>query len=305
MTLVSLRFLGTSAGELYPGIWCRCRHCDAARVEGGLSLRQSACALLGDLTAQDDSPPGQHPLLRGDTLIDFPPEIVSQGWRWGVDFSRITTIFVTHSHGDHFLPYLLRWRGRPRFWPDSPEALTTGPRATELPTLRIYGNAAVEAGLVNELGKNLSHYDLEFTRVTAYEPFQAGEWQVTPVAANHDRGVEDALNYVLQRDGATLFYGLDSDTPLPETWDTLASFRFDLMIWEGTYGHGDGGNHMNFARLVETANRIREAGLLAEGGTIMATHFSPHHCPPHHETAVYLRSHGIEAAFDGLDWNER
>src|SRR5207302_4523989 len=83
----SMRFLGTSAGELYPGIWCRCASCDAARRWGGQSLRQSACALFGDLDGQPDSPPGLPPLLTGDTLFDFPPEIVSQAWRWGVDLS--------------------------------------------------------------------------------------------------------------------------------------------------------------------------------------------------------------------------
>lgn len=301
--MTALRFLGTSAGELYPGIWCRCRNCESARRMGGLSLRQSACALLGDLTAQPESPPGLHPLLRGDTLIDFPPEIVSQGWKWGVDFSLVTTLLVTHSHGDHFLPYLLRWRGRPAETSEDPPPVYSAPRFTALPTLRVFGNAAVEERLRGELGANLSYYDMEFTRVTAFEPFTAGDLSVTPVPANHDRGREEAMNYILRRGLSTIFYGLDSDAPLPETWEALSHHRFDLMIFEGTYGLGDGGNHMNFARLIQTAERIRSENLLAEGGVIMATHFSPHHCPPHPETAQFLKPHGIEAAFDGLDWS--
>lgn len=301
--MVTVRFLGTSAGELYPGIWCRCRHCDGARRWGGPSLRQSACALLGDLSSQEESLPGFPPLLRGDTLIDFPPEIVSQGWRWGVDFSLISNLFVTHSHGDHFLPYLLRWRGRPPYISSEPSFERGAPRFTELPTLHLYGNAVVESRLRDELGDNLDYYDIEYHRVEAFQPFKAGDWDVLPVAANHDVGVENAVNYVLQRDGTTIFYGLDSDAPLPETWEALSAYRYDLMVWESTYGHGNGRNHMNFERLIQTADRIRKEGLLKEKGTIMASHFSPHHCSPHPETAEHLRNHGIEAAFDGLDWS--
>jgi phosphoribosyl 1,2-cyclic phosphate phosphodiesterase len=301
--MTGLRFLGTSAGELYPGIWCRCRNCEASRRAGGSSLRQSACALLGDLSPQGETPDGTAPLLRAETLIDFPPEIVSQGWKWGVDFSRLTTLLMTHSHGDHFLPYLLRWRGRPRVLSPEPPTDTGGPRFTELPPLAVYGNRAVEDRLLSELGANLNDYDLEFVRVTPFQPFDAGAWKALPVAANHDRGKEDAVNYVLQGEGLTLYYGLDSDFPLPETWEALSGFRYDAMIFESTYGFGDGGNHMNFERLIRAVERIREAGWLNPGGSVIATHFSPHHCPPHPETAEYLGRFGILAAFDGMDWS--
>jgi phosphoribosyl 1,2-cyclic phosphate phosphodiesterase len=299
---IGLRFLGTSAGELYPGIWCRCRRCDGARRAGGRNLRQSACALLGDLTEREDSPDGIGPLLKADALIDFPPEIVSQGWRWGADFTRLRSLFVTHSHGDHFLPYLLRWRSKPRETSDDPPFEMGGPRFTELPLLTLYGNQAVESRLRAELGGDLSAYGMDFVRVAALQPFEAGRWAVTPVAANHDVGREDAVNYVFQMRGLTIYYGLDSDEPLPDTWDALSAFRFDVMIFESTYGFGNGSNHMNFERLTRTAERIRDAGMLKPNGTILATHFSPHHCPLHDETAERLSRFGIQAAYDGMDW---
>lgn len=285
---MNLRFLGTSAGELYPGIWCRCRNCESARLLGGRNLRQSACALVG-----------------AGTLIDFPPEIVSQGWKWGVDFSALTTLLVTHSHGDHFLPYLLRWRARPNELAENPPPVKSAPRFTPLPALHVYGNAAVEARLCAELGGDPSWCDIEFTRVAAFQPFTAGELRVTPVAANHDLGREEAFNFIVETGAATLFYGLDSDFPLPETWEAFTAHRFDLMVFEATYGLGDGRNHMNFTRLRHTAGRIQESNLLRAGGTIVASHFSPHHCPNHDETEALLRPHGIVAAYDGLEWTHQ
>jgi phosphoribosyl 1,2-cyclic phosphate phosphodiesterase len=252
---------------------------------GGRNVRQNACALIG-----------------GDTLIDFPPDIVSQGWKWSVDFSALSTLLVTHSHGDHFFPYLLRWRARPGELGENPPAEKSAPRFTPLPTLHVYGNATVEERLRSELGGDPSWCDVEFTRIQAFQAFRAGGLVVTTVAANHDLGREEAFNFIIQSDDATIFYGLDSDFPLPETWEAFATHRFDLMIFEATFGLADGRNHMNFTRLRQTAVRIQESNLLREGGAIVASHFSPHHCPGHDEAEALLRQHGIGAAYDGLVW---
>ena len=47
------------------------------------------------------------------------------------------------------------------------------------------------------------------------------------------------------------------------------------------------------ARLLSEAAWFREENRLMPGGQIFATHFSPHHCPPHQETHDYLREHGV------------
>jgi hypothetical protein len=81
----------------------------------------------------------------------------------------------------------------------------------------------------------------------------------------------------------------------------LRQYRFDLVILESTYGHGDGGNHRNFARVISEAEWFRREGLLTDAGKIAAMHFSPHHCPPHGECSAYLKSSNIVAAWDGME----
>src|ERR1700722_20891320 len=49
----------------------------------------------------------------GGMLIDFPSEIATQAALYAVDLPDLQHLLVTHSHGDHWFPYLLRWRGRP------------------------------------------------------------------------------------------------------------------------------------------------------------------------------------------------
>jgi len=290
-----LRFLGTSAGELYPGLWCRCTHCAAARAsDDPRDRRQSATVAVY---------PGRRGDVDGLMLLDFPPEIASQCERHGVDLTRLDYLLVTHSHGDHWFPYLLRWRARPPVLADSPPVNIGGPRFTWLPTLPVYGNAAVEAVLRRELGDHLAAYDLLFYRVTPGDSFRAGVFVVTPLAANHDVGREDVVHYALKGPGdATVLYGLDGDTFLPATRDALRGLGpFDAVILEATYGFGDGGNHRNFARVMSEAEWLRTEGMMKPDGRIIATHFSPHHSPLHAETAAHLAQYGIEAAYDGLE----
>ena len=54
-------FLGTSAGEQYPGAWCKCENCEKARRLGGRNIRKNSCAWLAP-----------------DCLIDFPGDIFMQ-----------------------------------------------------------------------------------------------------------------------------------------------------------------------------------------------------------------------------------
>jgi phosphoribosyl 1,2-cyclic phosphate phosphodiesterase len=297
---MDVRFLGTSAGELYPGLWCRCGNCEAARNGAREDRRQSAALVIwSDAAPSAIEQPGAARLL-----IDFPSEIASQVERHGVDLTRLENLLVTHSHGDHWFPYLLRWRSKPRELCEPGGRAPTaagGPRFTALPPLHIWGNAAVEAVLRRELGEDLTPNELKFHHVRAGEQFNAGELTVTALYANHDVGREEALHYVVQDGRHTILYGLDGDTFLPDAREALRGFRFDLVILESTYGHGDGRNHRNFARVVDEAAWFRSENLLTSAGRIIATHFSPHHCPPHSETAAFLGGCGIEAAWDGME----
>ena len=57
-----------------------------------------------------------------------------------------------------------------------------------------------------------------------------------------------------------------------------------------------------FVQLVtEEAEWFRREGVIGDGERIVATHFSPHHGPPHQQTTEYLAGFGIEAAWDGME----
>ena len=51
---MKILFLGTSAGESYPGVWCACPNCAYARARGGRNLRMNTGTMIDDDVLLDD-----------------------------------------------------------------------------------------------------------------------------------------------------------------------------------------------------------------------------------------------------------
>ncbi len=45
---MKLTFLGTGAGETYPGYWCECPHCTYARKHRGKNLRTNSSMVIDE-----------------------------------------------------------------------------------------------------------------------------------------------------------------------------------------------------------------------------------------------------------------
>ena len=81
---MELTFLGTAAAEGYPDPFCTCPNCEAARAEGGPSLRLHSSALIND-----------------DLLIDLGPHLIAASMRHGLRLNAIPYAIQTHPHNDH------------------------------------------------------------------------------------------------------------------------------------------------------------------------------------------------------------
>lgn len=93
---MKLQFLGTSAGECYPALWCNCPNCRYAREHGGRNLRRYSCAVLDE-----------------DVLIDLTSTMFVTALEMGIDMTQRSTLLVTHDHTDHFHAHNLICRLKP------------------------------------------------------------------------------------------------------------------------------------------------------------------------------------------------
>lgn len=124
---MKLTFLGTGAGEGYPGFFCGCTHCAYARRHGGKNVRGYSAAVID-----------------GAVMLDCGPTSFPNAARFGVDLTQIHTLLITHPHGDHLMAGQLQWRAAVEWPADTPYAELTqhgGARFTPIPDLAVYGNA--------------------------------------------------------------------------------------------------------------------------------------------------------------------
>ncbi len=283
--MMELTFLGTGAGESYPGLWCQCPHCSYARKNGGRNIRANSCAVLD-----------------GKVLLDIGPTCFDVAARMGVDLSQVSSLLITHPHPDHLYPRHLHWRMTwgPNLEKDYREQLYCGgPRFTPLPELQIYGNAHTEEALESCLNGKLP-LGITFHRIQEGETFETDGYTVTPVRGNHhEKGF--AHSYVIQKDDACLLYALDTCMYDPDMMEILYGFVFDTVVMEGTTGLNEmERDHMSLARNRAFRKDLLEHGCLRVDSAFYLTHMSPHWCPPHDLYTVMVEPYGFQVAYDGL-----
>lgn len=210
--------------------------------------------------------------------------------------------------------------GNPVGLPYAKQMAHTGACMTKPPAFTIYGNRYVRENLESYLniidhptirstagGKTLSDYQpyLEKNGV-AYEAieenrsFSVEKYRITPVRGTHI--VRDyALSYIVEKEGRTLLYALDTSYFEPDAMATVLSYTYDLVIAEGTYGlNAKTEGHMGLEANVELLNKLRDGGCMKPGARFMLSHMSPHWCPPHEWYESIAATYGIELAYDGL-----
>lgn len=283
---MKLTFLGTGAGETYPGYWCECPHCTYARKHRGKNLRTNSSMVIDE-----------------ELLIDIGPSCFDNAARFGVNLSKLKTLLVTHPHEDHLYPQHLRWRNTD----ESLLPLTYvekmrhgGPRFTDIPQLNIYGNSFV----METLRKSLD--DMEELKINLHEIREGKEektdgYRILPVRGNHGSQQGFSHSYIIQKDEKTVLYALDSGSYDEDQFALIQEYQYDAVIMEGTTGLNEQyGGHMCLVNNIRIRDRLKENKCLRENSRFLLTHLSPHWCPPHDWYESIVASEGLELAYDGL-----
>ena len=280
---MNITFLGTSAANAYPEAFCRCNHCEKARILGGPSLRKRSSALIND-----------------DLLIDLGPDIMTAAWIYSRPLTRVRYCLQTHAHADHLDPSHFLSR-------------SSGYGVVGAPRLHFYASPASLRWVAQILEKDLGttnlfdpevseHLNVEIHQIEAMQSFTIDPYHVTAFSANHDLTV-DSLLYAIEADGRSIFYGIDTATLPEETWQGFHQYklRFDIVILDHTYGSDkSGSDHLNAQQFIEHIARMRAEGLLSEHARAFATHIAHDGNPVHPELVDFAAAHGYEIAYDGL-----
>lgn len=271
---MQLHFLGTSAAEGWPAVFCSCRACREARLAGGKNIRTRASLLLD-----------------GEILVDFPPDLYHHFLTYGLEYRKLKYLLVTHGHRDHFSPAELKWRKPPFIDTEGCETLT------------IAGNWYVMDRL-REMLEEPGEYKIITRELEAYHREELGRFTVWPLPANHapEKG---AFLYLLAGGGKRIFIAYDTGWFLEPVWEWLAENAeppLDCVVMECTAGPGEGGEeHMGFTEVLKTRDRLAKIGLLRPETLCLTTHFSHTGGLLQSQLEEFFAPEGIAVAYDGME----
>lgn len=268
---MELLFLGTSASEGFPALFCKCESCEKARRVGGKCIRTRSSVII-------DS----------DIKVDFPPDSYLHMIREGAKIMTFNHLLITHSHQDHFYPQDLSLR-RPVFAHDF-----SG-------TLNIYSNETV----IETCDDYLSEYGPLFSlfKLEKFKSFVVGKALVTPLPADH-KPDEDSFLYFIEKNNKTCLYGHDTGVFPQETMDWLETKSIDVAILDCTNGLIDEDtNHMNIPAIIKIKKDFETKGVFHHDSIVVATHFSHNTGLMHDDLERLLNPHDIIVAYDGMKIN--
>lgn len=280
---MKITFLGTAAATACPLVFCRCPACLAAWQHGGKDKRRRSSVLIDD-----------------DLLIDLGPDLMSAAFALGADVSRIRYWLQTHAHSDHFDAGHLITRIPDYAARDTlPLTLCASSETLQHMSVRL---SCEEHGATLLTPEWQTRLNLTVHAMHHGDQTDLGGRRITAVQSNHDpRG--GSLLWVVAQGDAAFLYATDT---MAFTDDALAlfrdrGFRFGAVAIDHTYGPGTpGGGHLCADEVIRETARLRDAGCLAPGCRVLATHLSHEGMPPHDELSAFAARHGYEIAWDGM-----
>lgn len=283
---MKIRFLGTAASEGVPALFCECDHCKYAWKVKGKEIRTRAGSIVDDVLK-----------------LDFGPDSYSQMLDNDLRYSKVRAMLITHSHDDHFDHYQIAYRKK-----------GYAHMPAEQTKMTLHGNA-----LIGEVMKRHNCDWIDFSEMKPFVPVQIQGYTVTALQAVHYRDsgegknfpvtfegetvyrTEDALFYLIEKDGKSLLYAHDTDEFTPEDMAFLAGKKIDLISLDCTNAALEATyiGHMGAKDNLRMRDKLLANGAADEHTIFVANHFSHNGLAPHEELEKLLP--GFIVAYDGLE----
>jgi phosphoribosyl 1,2-cyclic phosphate phosphodiesterase len=229
-------------------------------------------------------------LAYGELLLDCPAAVPDALEEQNIPLSAVKYLFITHSHGDHLNI-------------DTVKKITDSRGNGSSAPLSIFAHLAV----ANHLRDN----GIEATGVTPGQSFNAGDYRVVALPANHTPGLKDetTLHYLVSGHGIEWLYATDGAWMPYGAWDILRRRQLDALIIDATIGDNHDGDYRIFEHNSLPMIRImlatmQSCKILKPSAPVILTHLARTLHPDHQSLANSLSSPFI-AAFDGMIYSSK
>ncbi len=171
---LKISFLGTSAGEGYPGHYCHCPNCEYAREKKEKNIRVNSSAIVDE-----------------NLLLDMNTSTYFNIVKMGYSLAKVHTALITHPHEDHLYLDNLEWRrrGKPEgkgLSIESLQKLGSAPRFTPMAFLDIFGNGYTQEAFRHHL-PYFEEGEMNFTRIDHGKSFTHKEYKIMSIEGIHNK----------------------------------------------------------------------------------------------------------------------
>lgn len=214
-------------------------------------------------------------LINGQYLVDCGPHVMESFRIQQIDSTKVTDLFVTHFHSDHYdhdvVAQLAAQTNEPlHIWH------RRGAKPEPIPNVVFHGISPLKEKKVRGM-------------------------KVKALAANHTKW---PLHYEFEVDGKRLFYGCDGAWVLNETFYAMIRREYDCMIMDATVGDYEGdyrlGEHNSIPMIRLMTTSFRTQKVISHRGVLCLSHIAPTLHKSHEETVKLLEKEGYLIAQDGL-----
>lgn len=254
---MKITFLGTCACDFSPKLKDEFKNCFDKNA------RRSSAMLIDDRF-----------------LIDCGPHTLDSLRIAGKDGSKITDLFITHLHKDHFCPENVNELSKDRLEP-----------------LRVWVRIDADLTMLKNVCVNGMH---PFWRHDVADGFS-----VIGLPANHDAKATPQ-HFFFDLNGKTAFYGCDGAWMLNSTYYFLKDRKLDLAVLDCTTGDYEGdfrmGEHNSIPMLRVMLPSLRTFKVIDGHSEVYFSHLAPSLHIAHDETVLIAAEMGAKVAFDGLEF---
>ncbi len=251
-----LTFLGTAAANFSPRLKTDCKD----RFDK--DARRASCMLIGE-----------------NCLVDCGMYVLESMRIAGTDMAKITDVFVTHLHADHFVA-------------EHAALLAAG---KEKP-LRLWVRRDAQVPPIE---------NVEVIRLPLQEEVTVSEtMSVTSIDGNHDPNAFPQ-HFIFNIHGKKMLYALDGAWFLTASYNYLRNRRMDVAVLDATCGDYMGdyriGEHNSIPMIRLMLPSLKTWGVIDEMSRVYLSHIAPKLHKPHDETVELVAKDGLLVAYDGLE----
>ncbi|MBR2944476.1 MAG: MBL fold metallo-hydrolase [Clostridia bacterium] len=193
----------------------------------------------------------------------------------GADASKITNVFITHLHDDHF----------------------------NIENIRKVASLGKICLWVNENAPIEEENNIEIVKMKPFQKYNVdGDFTITALPSNHDP-LSFPVHFLIEKEEKRIFYGCDGAWLLAGTYNFLRNKKLSLMVLDGTVGDYTGdyrlAEHNSIPMIRMMLPSLKTFGVIDETTRVMISHIAPSLHKSHIETVGLLKKDKIEVAYDG------